>query len=118
MQNLWLSSLSKKMEMIAKHIISNDYVGRKIKIMFEQLQFESGLSQNIFQASKTRARQIVSESVLTYLANQLAPLGISIYIDAVLPKGPTLMDKVLDSTMEMVQIQIINKVRLHMHYLY
>ena len=86
--------------------------------MLEQLQFESGLSQNIFQASNTKARMLVSDSILIYLTNQLATLGISLHIDISLPKGPTLMDKVIDSNLSPDQMRTINKLRLEQKFLY
>ena len=36
--------------MIAKHIHVNDLVGKKIRIIVEDHQFECGLSANIFQS--------------------------------------------------------------------
>lgn len=65
------------MEMIVKDVGKNDFLGRKIKIMSQQDQLESALSTYIFQASKTKAIQLLTDSIITFLANQVAHFGIS-----------------------------------------
>lgn len=47
-KNLWLRSITTKMEFLTKHVRLNDVVGQKIKLMIEQHQFEAGTSYNIF----------------------------------------------------------------------
>lgn len=117
-QNLWLRSLSTKMEKIVKHVRLNDFVGKKIRIMIEQHQFESGMSHNISQVSKSKSRQIIAPLILTYLGNQLGDLGISLNIDLELFKGPTLMDTLIDSSFTIEQFQRINEVRLQKRFIY
>ena len=90
--NLYLRSITAKMEIIAKHVLSNDFFGQKIKITAENLQFESGISGNIFQTSNKRARKFITASLLTLVANQLEEFGITLWIKMEVPKGPTLMD--------------------------
>ena len=106
------------MDYITKHVRLNDFVGQKIRIMFAQHQFESGISHNIFQASKTKSRKIIAPSILTYLSNQLGDLGISLNFDLNLFKGPTLMDRLLDSRLTIDQLKRINSVRLAKKYIY
>ena len=86
--------------------------------MIEQHQLESGVSFNIFQSSKKKARQIVTPSILTCLGNQMGELGISMWADHVLVKGPTLMDVLLESNLSIEQLRRINAVRIHRKYLY
>lgn len=86
--------------------------------MIEKHQFESGVYYNIFQSSKTKSRQIISPSILTYLGNQLGELGISMQVDQAIIKGPTLMETLLDSKLTIEQLRGINYVRLQRKYIY
>lgn len=93
-------------------------VGKKIMILAETLQFESGVSTNVFKALNSRARKIVSDSQLTFLANRLGTLGISMNCRLSPPKGPILMDIAMTKSLTVTQLHRLNCTRLNFLYLY
>ena len=90
--HLPLLNIAEKIKFILKHVHKSYLVGKKIKIMDEYHQFESGLSSNIFQSINNRASKFITPSILTYLADKLHDFGDSIYFKMNLPKGLILMD--------------------------
>ena len=116
--NLHLRSLAAKMEFCVTHMFEDSFVGTKYKILAENLQFESGISSNIFKPSNNKARRLVTDSLLTLIVNQLKAFGITMWISMKVPKGPTLMDVALKTGMSDEQLLRLNNARLHYKYLY
>lgn len=116
--NLPLRSLASKMEFCVSQILEGSLVGSKYRIMAENLQFESGISGNIFKPNNKRARKLITDSLLTLIANQLEAFGITMWINMKVPNGPTLMDIALTTGMSDDQLLILNNARLHYKFLY
>ena len=72
----------------------------------------------MFQAKNTRARKWITDSILKFLANQLAEFGVSIWFRLDVPKGPTLMDVAASSSLSLNQLQQLNRERIHYKYMY
>ena len=116
--NLYLRSIAAKMEFITKHVLANDFVGKKLMITTENLQFESGISSNIFCTSNKRARKYITESLLTLVANQLEEFGITLWITMKVQKVPTLMDVALNTMLPDEQLLRLNNSRIYFKFLY
>ena len=82
--------------------------------MFEQLQFESGLSHNIFQSRINKSRQLLSASILSFIAKQVVTMKIFINIESVLLKGTTLMDVSIQTSFPIENLQRIHKVSIQL----
>lgn len=101
------------MKLIEKHIRRDDLVDRKIRILAETQQLESGLSSNIFRCGHMKARKKITKTWLTALSEELFPFGITIAIQMSLPESPTIMDIAITTHFTTAQLQSINRARLH-----
>ena len=106
--------LSENIKMIYEHLEKDDLVGRKLHILAENQQFESGLSGNIFTCNQSRARKYITSTWLTHISEKLVSFGISMTFTMVSPTYPTIMDVGMTKNLNNFQLRCLNNTRLHL----
>ena len=112
-------SIAEKIKLVNQYIQEGDLVGKKLQILAENQQFESGLSTNIFRCDNQKARRYITKTWFSHLCDGLAALGISMYFKMLFPSSPTIMDVAMDFKLSDDQLMVLNNARIHkrlMHF--
>ena len=92
--DLHLTMLSTQARYTAQHLRNNDLLGRRVKIIMETHQLESGLSTCFERGSLEKTASYMTRSLILDLLLELHHLGIHLNMEHWVPQdgGPTIME--------------------------